>query len=74
MAYRANVTDKAQDELEQATFDGMPVMTAGGTRVITSDNGGAAKTFGPSGSVRGAGVVVPHDDILLDLTNNTGKA
>ena len=63
--FRENVTDRQQDVLENAAFEGgVPVHEDGETRVVAKGNQtGTQRTAHASGSIRsGAGVMMPWDD------------
>jgi len=65
MPDRLNPTDREQDVLEQAEFEGgIPVRMNGLTRVVPVQNrGGASKTNNAGTNIQSnAGVVIPHDD------------
>lgn len=80
MSYRANPTDKSQNEIEAASFSsGSPSFTTGVTRINPNGVGMAPyKTVHgvETGSQRmNAGVVVPHDDAPARFVNEQqGKA
>ena len=59
MAYRANVTDKQQHDVETAQFEsGIPVfLSASNTKEVVKGRGHA-----PLANVRPAGVIQNHDD------------
>jgi hypothetical protein len=65
MPDRKNITNREQDQLEEATFEGgVPVHAGDGeTKVIVKDLGAAARTANSGTDIRNnAGVVLPHDD------------
>ena len=76
--YRADVTDKQQNELEQAQYEGgINVQTGDAkTRVVMKERQGAPERTANSGSTlrNNAGVVMPHDDKPGSFQDNQGKA
>jgi hypothetical protein len=65
MSYRANLTDKAQSELEAATFEnGVPVFEDAKTRVIAKGVETAPQRTSNAGSTlrNNAGVIMPWSD------------
>jgi hypothetical protein len=65
MSDRKNITDREQDQLEEATFEGgIPVQIDGTQRVITKGRQGGTERTANDGQVqqKNAGVVMPHDD------------
>lgn len=65
MSDRKNITDREQDVLEEATFEGgIPVQIDATQRVITKGRQGAPERTANDGAVqpKNAGVVMPHDD------------
>ena len=79
MGYVKNPTDKSQNELEAATFEGgIPVHEDAKTRVIVKQDGAAAKTAHGTteGSLgKNAGVVMPASDVTNRfLSDLQGKA
>ena len=65
MSYRANLTDKAQSELEAATFEGgVPVFEDAKTRVIAKGADGS-----PERKI--AGVVLPASDLPSKFPSDT---
>lgn len=66
MSYRQNTTDKGQNELEQATFEGGIAVEVDATqRVIPKGADTAAERTSHAAGVnfgKNAGVVMPHDD------------
>jgi hypothetical protein len=65
MSYRANLTDKAQSELEAATFEnGISVFEDAKTRVIAKGVETAPQRTANAGSTirNNAGVVMPWND------------
>ena len=78
MSYRQNVTDKQQNDLETAQFDGgIPVEVNGTQRVIARAAQTATYKTSNAGSTlrNNAGVILPHDDQpgrFLEVTQ--GKA
>ena len=65
-SFRSNVTDRQQDQLEEATFDGgSPHFADAKTRVVTkgAPHAAAQRTANAGSTLRSnAGVVMPHDD------------
>ena len=76
--YRANVTNKQQDVLEEATFEGgVPVFDDGTTKVVAKGAQTAAQKTSNAGTniQSNAGVVMPHDDNPGRFVENTqGKS
>ena len=63
--YRADVTDRSQDVLESATFEGgVPVFDSGKTRVVAKGLQTAVQKTSNAGSAlrSNAGVIMPPDD------------
>jgi len=63
--YRANLTDKAQSELESSAFKaGIPVFDNAETKVIAKGAQTAPQRTQNAGSTlrANAGVILPHDD------------
>lgn len=76
MAYRANVTDKQQAQIEEFNFDGgSPVFADGETRMIGKEaRGGAMRVIGANSGVpanSSSGVVIPHDDQPTRIPSDT---
>jgi hypothetical protein len=74
--YRENVTDKEQDVIEQAEFEGgIGVMQDQKTRVVMKERqGGTERTANAGSDLRdNAGVVMPHDDTPNRFTEDVGK-
>lgn len=76
MAYRANVTDKQQNQLEEATFEGgIPVFEDRETRVVGKEaRGGTMRVIGANSGVpanSSSGVVIPHDDLPGSFPSDT---
>ena len=69
MAFRANVTDKEQTDIENAEFENsVAVFVDQKTRVVPKGNGGGAERIS-------GGVVMPASDKFGAFTENTtGKA
>jgi len=62
---RTNVTDRQQDQLEEATFEGgVPVFDDAKTKVVAKGAQTSTQKTNNAGSVirSNAGVVMPHDD------------
>ena len=63
---RSNVTDRQQDQLEEAQFEGgVPVFDDGKTKVISKNapQAAAQRTANAGTNLyKNAGVVMPHDD------------
>jgi len=62
---RKNITDRGQDQLEEATFDGgIPVQVDATQRVITKGRQGGTERTANDGQVqqKNAGVVMPWND------------
>jgi len=65
--FRTNVTNKQQNDLEEATFEGgVPVFADAERRQVNKQmRGGASRVIGASGGTpasSSSGVVIPHDD------------
>lgn len=63
--YVANLTDKGQNELEQAVFEGgIPVHEDHEVRVVMKEHQGGTERTQNAGHdfIHNAGVVLPHDD------------
>ena len=63
--FRADVTDRQQDILENAAFEGgSPVHVDGEIRVVAKGaQTGSQRVAHAAGSIRsGSGVIMPHDD------------
>ena len=78
-AYRENITNKQQDVVEEAQFEGgSPVFGDGKTRVVSkSAPQSAAQRTANAGTnlYKNAGVVMPHDDQPGRMVEETqGKA
>ena len=76
MAYRANVTDKSQSEIEDSTFsNGAPVFIDGKTRVVAKALHTAPYKTANNSSVGGtrnnAGVVMPPSDTPSRFVSET---
>ena len=66
MPDRTNITDREQDQLEEATFEGgIAVQIDQTQRVITKGRQGAPERTANDGLVqqKNAGVIMPHDDV-----------
>jgi len=78
MSNRANITDREQDQLEEATFEGgIPVQIDQTQRVITKGRQGGTERTANDGEIqqKNAGVVMPHDDVPgRFVENQIGKA
>ena len=80
MSYRVNPTDRQQEVLEGATFEGgVPVFVTAKTRVVAKDAQTAPQKTAHGSAVGGqrnnAGVVMPHDDVPNRFANELqGKA
>lgn len=78
MSDRTNITDREQDQLEEATFEGgIPVQIDQTQRVITKGRQGGTERTANDGAVqqKNAGVVMPHDDTPGRFVEETqGKA
>jgi len=64
MSYRSNLTDKAQSELEQATFEGgIPVFADATTKVVRKGADGMAERVTYDVNIRkNAGVIMSAND------------
>lgn len=76
---RQNVTDKQQDQIEEAQFEGgVAVFDNGKTRVISKNapQAAAQRTANAGTNLRNnAGVVMPHDDAPNRFVGDTqGKS
>ena len=74
MAFRANVTDKQQDEIENAEHEaGVPVYADGKTRIIGRGQHTATQRTQNAGiDLRSnAGVIIPHDDLPNNFAGDT---
>lgn len=79
MSYRANLTDKNQNELEAAQYEGgINVQTGDAkTRVVMKERQGATQRTANAGSTlrNNGGVIMPHDDVPGRFVEATqGKA
>jgi len=77
--YRANVTNRQQDQLEEAQFEGgVPVFDSAKTRVVSklAPQAAAQRTANAGSDLRNnAGVIMPHDDTPSRMVEETqGKA
>ena len=76
--YRKNPTDRQQDILEEAAFEGgVPVHEDQKIRVVIKENGATEKTnhaVGPAVSIgKNAGVSMPWNDNSGKFMENVGK-
>jgi len=73
--YRENPTNRQQDQIEEAQFEGgVPVFDSGETKVISklAPQAAAQRTANAGSDLRNnAGVVMPHDDVPNRFVENT---